>query len=293
MYYFVSIITGALIASTIAMNGEMADIYGLYSATALIHLFGLILIGAIMALKKQNPIPEKKLPVYIYMGGVVGVLTVVFSNFAFGKISVSAILALGLLGQCIASLIVDQFGMFGMPKHRFTINKLIGIAFVIAGIVIIILPFSKSTMAAIALALMTGFTIVLSRTLNARLASEMSITKSTFYNYFTGFVVSVVLLLVLGTNEPMFAGAAITPKVWIYLGGFVGVAIIMVLNALVSKITSFYMTLLLFVGQVLCGVAIDAIISRSFSINILAGGILVAVGLSLNVWFDRAMLKKA
>ena len=51
MYYIVSILTGVIIAATIAMNGELSNTYGLYSATALIHLCGLVLAAVLMIIK--------------------------------------------------------------------------------------------------------------------------------------------------------------------------------------------------------------------------------------------------
>lgn len=291
MYYFISILTGLLIASTIAMNGELTVNYGLYSASVFIHISGLVLISVMLIIKKLNPFLRNKTTLPLYLGGVVGVLTVIFTNLSFGKISVSAILALGLLGQCIASLVIDQFGILGMPKHPFRISKLIGIAFVLAGIVFMILPLGSSAVLAVLLSFMTGFTIVLSRTINAGLAQKIGAMQSTFFNYFTGLLASILLLFSIGTNEPLFTGVLISSDIWIYLGGFVGVVIITLLNYTVSKITSLYMTLLIFIGQVFSGVAIDFLLSSTFSIKNLFGGLMVVLGLTINVLIDKKRTK--
>jgi len=287
MYYLLSILTGILIAAAVAMNGGLTNVYGLYSASVFIHLSGLLLISIMHGVKKLNPFAGGRVPLYLYLGGVIGVLTVVFTNLSFGKISVSAILALGLLGQCIASLIVDQFGLFGMPRHSFAVSKLIGIALASAGIVVMILPFGIGSALAVILSLTSGFTIVFARTINAKLALKKGIMQSTFFNYFTGFAVSAVLLAAAGLSEPLFTGSAAGGNVWIYAGGAVGVVYIMLSNLTVSKIPSFYMTLLLFAGQVFAGIVIDIIISKTFSIQNLAGGLLVTAGLFLNVLLEK------
>lgn len=291
MYYLISIVTGILIASTIAMNGELTANYGLYSASVFIHLSGLILISVMLITKKLNPFLRSKTPFSLYLGGVVGVLTVMFTNLSFGKISVSAILALNLLGQCIASLVIDQFGILGMPKHPFKVSKLFGIAFVLAGIIFMILPLASGAILAVFLSFATGFTIVLSRTINAGLAQKIGVMQSTFFNYLTGLLVSILLLFSIGTKEPLFAGFIISTDIWIYLGGFVGVVIITLLNYTVSKITSLYMTLLIFIGQVFSGVAIDFFLSSTFSIKNLFGGLMVVLGLTLNVLIDKKRAK--
>ncbi len=139
MYYFLSVFTGAIIAIMIAINGVLTSHYSLYLATVIIHIIGLIVITLILIRHKENPAPwkNKQLPLFLYSGGLVGVATTVFNNLAFGKISMSAILALVLLGQSIASIIIDHYGWLDMPYQPFNKKKLIGLSFIILGIVVI------------------------------------------------------------------------------------------------------------------------------------------------------------
>lgn len=193
MYYLYSILIGILIATMIVVNGGLTSHYGVYAATAIIHFIGLIFVYVLLKIKhekvlsnKHSWIPwrqskmeedihNKKLPFYLYLGGALGMLTTVFNNVAFGKISVSAILALGLLGQSIVSLFIDQFGLFGMPKCSFPKKKLIGIFFVILGIMFMVSLYEVGMIIAIIVSLMAGVTIVVSRTINACLAQETSL----------------------------------------------------------------------------------------------------------------------
>jgi len=55
----------------------------------------------------------------------------------------------------------------------------------------------------------------------------------------------------------------------------------------VPKISAFYLTLLLFVGQVFAGIAIDAIIDQAFSLPIIIGGVLVGAGLCADLLLER------
>lgn len=138
MYYLLSIIAGLLTATMIALNGGLTDFYGTYSATVIIHLIGLIAVVCYMLYKKEKFLPKKKLPWFYFLGGAIGVATTVFNNMAFGVIGASAILALTLLGQSVTALIIDHFGLFGMPVNRFDVKKLFGLFFVLVGIVFII-----------------------------------------------------------------------------------------------------------------------------------------------------------
>lgn len=139
MYYLFSVLTGILISVMLVVNGELTGFYGIYPATVIIHIVGLLCIAVILLAKRETIFPRKKVPWYYYLGGVIGVATTVFNNVSFGRISVSAIMALGLLGQSFSSLLIDQFGWFSMQKRVFNRKKLVGIGLIIAGIACMIL----------------------------------------------------------------------------------------------------------------------------------------------------------
>ena len=280
MYYTLSLLAGVLISVMVALNGGLAEAYGMYTATVLIHVAGLLFVLAPMLIKSENPF-AKRCAWFLYMGGGVGVLTVLFNNFAFGRISVSAILALSLFGQTVCGLIIDQHGFFGMPKHPFQKRKLIGLLIVMAGSVSML---TSLEVMAVIVSLATGATIVVSRTLNARLAELTSVRVSTFYNFFVGLAVAMLLFLLVGFGELVYI--EFTPNVLVYLGGVVGACIVLICNITVTRISAFYLTLLMFIGQVFAGILIDAAISREFSLHNVVGGLLVTVGLCTNVAID-------
>jgi len=113
MYYLFSLITGILISVMVASNGVLTEHYGIYSATVIIHITGLLFI-TIMTISKRERLFSRRHSWYLYLGGAIGVMTTVFNNFAFSRISVTSILALGLFGQSITGLIVDQYGLRNM-----------------------------------------------------------------------------------------------------------------------------------------------------------------------------------
>lgn len=144
---------------------------------------------------------------------------------------------------------------------------------------------------AIIVSFLAGVTVVVSRTTNARLAAETSLLKSTFYNYILGLICSVMVLLCMhffvASQLPEGPLSLQWNQLWIYLGGAMGVCTVSISNAVVTKISSFYVTLLMFVGQVFTGIVLDIIISHTFSLGNLLGGLCVAIGLILNLWFDK------
>ncbi len=285
LYYILSILTGTLIAMMVAVNGALTSAYGVYLATLIIHAVGLVFISLICAIRREKPLTRRRLPLWLYLGGVIGVVTTVFNNLSFGRISMSAIVALGLLGQAVASLLIDQFGLFGMQKRAFRPAKLSGLLCMLLGTGYMLWgsPFAAMPVTVAALA---GVCVVLSRTANARLAARSSDLVSTWFNYIVGLAFAALALLLLGRAE-LAAPIALSGRAWIYTGGLLGVVVVVMLNATVARISALYMTLLLFVGQVFAGVAIDAVLTQAFSRANLVGGALVAVGMAINLWLDQ------
>ena len=288
MLYFLSLLAGALISLTIAFNGGLSQHHGLYLATVIIHLIGLALITVLVLIKK-NRIRHKIQPWYFYAGGFLGVLIVVFINVAFTRISVSAILALGLLGQCIGGIIIDQFGLLGMPKTPFKKQKWFGITLIIIGIAPMLNSFE---ILAVLLAFGTGIIGLVARTLNANLSEVTSVQTSTFYNYIFGLIGSVIALLLLGRGDisSVSFDSSILANHWaLYLGGIFGVVFISIVNFVVKKMPAFYLTLLLFIGQIFTGIIIDMILTGEFAVLNLVGGTLVALGLCVDLILSNKM----
>jgi len=272
MYYFISLLIGILVAVMIAFNGGLTMVYGMYAATVVIHIVGLVLIGVIVLARREKPF-AKAHPWYLYIGGVLGVAVTASVNYGFGKVSVSAILALGLFGQSVTGALVDQFGLFGMRKHPFRVYQIPGILLVMGGIAFMMDgEFSFWPVFAVFL---SGVLVVVSRAYNSRLAERTSVFISTFFNYFCGLAAAIVVFLLLGSQEPVWAGLTFSQNWWIYLGGAIGVGTVWLSNVVVVKIPQLYITLLMFVGQVFTGVILDALLDGAFSSANLIGGALV------------------
>ena len=137
----------------------------------------------------------------------------------------------------------------------------------------------------IVVSLLAGGTIVLGRTVNARLAQETGLLRSTLYNYVVGLAAALVALCIFDLRSLQTFALCKDPI--LYTGGIIGVAVVLLLNLLVTKVPSFYMTLLLFVGQVFAGLLVDWMLTRNFSVGRFVGGLCVALGLSVNLWLDR------
>lgn len=134
MYNFLSLLIGALVAIMVAFNGELSNGLGTYSSLVIIHLIGFVIILGIMFSKKIKISFRNSLPFYLYSAGAISVFTVMFNNLSYPILGVSLPIALGLLGQLIASLAFDHYGFLNMPKVHFNNKKFVGLIIIVIGI---------------------------------------------------------------------------------------------------------------------------------------------------------------
>lgn len=134
MNYIISILIGAMISLMCMFNGTLSDTYGNYTSSIMIHLVGLLLMIAILVIKKTKVNIKKDIPLYLYSAGAVGVFSVVLTNISFVNLGALSTMAIGLLGQSFISIIIDHFGILGMKENKFKCKKLIGLSIIIIGI---------------------------------------------------------------------------------------------------------------------------------------------------------------
>lgn len=128
-------------------------------------------------------------------------------------------------------------------------------------------------------AIMAGITIVLSRSVNSYLSQKIGAYQSTFFNYFTGLIMSIIVLLIVGFKISSLDMSSVYKYPTVFIGGIIGVFNILILNLIVSKISPVKLTLLTFVAQLITGMILDYLIYHMFSINKFIGCIIVVIGL--------------
>jgi len=139
MNYFISIFTGIVLAIMISLNGGLGNISGNYASSVIIHFVGLIGIIFVLIFTKSKIKNLKGIPFYMFTGGLIGILTVLFTNIGFMGLGVSLTVSLSLLGQLITSLVIDHFGYFNMTVVEFDKKKILGLIIIIAGIYVMTL----------------------------------------------------------------------------------------------------------------------------------------------------------
>ena len=140
-------------------------------------------------------------------------------------------------------------------------------------------------------AILCGVSNVLSRSVNFVLSEKIGMYQSTLFNYILGLSGSFLLLLISGETFKLFTASSYNAPWFVYTGGLLGVIVVTMLSFLSSKVSSFYLTLLLFVGQLFTGIIIDALSTGKISFYQALGGALVVLGLTYNLYIDKVNSK--
>lgn len=143
----------------------------------------------------------------------------------------------------------------------------------------------------ILISILAGVSVVVARVINSNLAEKIGIFQGTLFNYITGLISSSIFLLFSSETIHISKLNSSIPW-WVYSGGLVGVIVVVLSSYITPKISAFYLTLLMFIGQLFVGIVIDYFTLNKLSMGKLAGGLLVLAGLSYNLFIDKKLLNK-
>ncbi len=139
----IMVIAGAGIAGQIAINAHLRLVAGaLWAANitfAMSMAAGLVAIAATAAFSTLTP-PGPALwraPAWVWLGGFCGAFYVLLAILLAGRLGTALLSAAGIFGQLSAAILIDHYGWFGMSPQRATPTRLIGAAFLVAGVVLI------------------------------------------------------------------------------------------------------------------------------------------------------------
>lgn len=140
-YLAAAIAIGLCISLQPPINSVMARTLGnpLLAASISIGITLIIAIFAWLTLGKGGGdlTQLKALPWWALLGGVVGVFFVVGGIVVAPVIGMALFFVCAVAGQLFGSSIIDQIGAFGLPVKPLNTMKLIGLAMVLAGAVLV------------------------------------------------------------------------------------------------------------------------------------------------------------
>lgn len=135
----IPLLSGFVIALMVTINTALSKSIGETYSVFIIHLVGLLVLLAFCMTSKNKIRFSKKIPLWIYLGGGLGIFIVFFNNLTIQNIGVSLALSLGIAGQIITSIVLEHIGFLDTLQNKFNISKLPGVVLVLIGSILIII----------------------------------------------------------------------------------------------------------------------------------------------------------
>jgi bacterial/archaeal transporter family-2 protein len=104
------------------------------------YLLGVVFMVC-LATALRDPIPSAntlvRVPWWAWSGGIFGAIFIALSIVTIPKLGGAGYIALLVSGQMIAGLVFDQFGWLGLPERQIDLFRLLGVALLVGGVVLI------------------------------------------------------------------------------------------------------------------------------------------------------------
>ena len=119
--------------------GVLLDNSLLATSVALVTGASLTLIAVFLSVRQLPQADQlKSIPSYLWFaGGVLSFLAVTLFYYLIPRLGISTAVTFGLTGQIIFAAIAAHYGWFGMPVEVISVRKILGIAVLIVGLMII------------------------------------------------------------------------------------------------------------------------------------------------------------
>lgn len=135
------IVGGMLQAAGAPMNGQLlASLQNKWLATA-VSFVVVTFFFIIMFLVQPRPLPTTQgilnMPWWAPIGGLVGAVQVYAGLTLVRQVGAGLFIGLTVTAALIASLLIDQFGLFRMEVHPLNIGRIAGALLMIGGITLI------------------------------------------------------------------------------------------------------------------------------------------------------------
>ena len=141
-YIVLALVIGASVVVQASINGELRVLVGDPYRTALISttVSSLFLFG-VSVVAYGRPYPDRSVftgaPWWMWAGGILGAIYVAAAALLVATLGSAVMFTLIILGQLIMAVVMDHYGMIGLDKHPVTAPRIIGIALVLSGVVLV------------------------------------------------------------------------------------------------------------------------------------------------------------
>lgn len=283
---------GVLTAVQARINGQLGVRLDHAMVAAVISFgSGLLLIALVSVLTPggrrgavllSRGIRERSIPWWMLVGGAAGALTVGTQAVAVGIVGVSLFTVGIVAGQTVGGLILDRVGYGPGGVVAVTVPRLVGGALALAAVGVVLISgdgLAGVPVWMVVLPVVVGAGLAWQQATNGRLRVRVGTpVTATLVNFTLGTAILAVLAVVVTIVDG--PPAPLPSEPWLYLGGALGVAYIMLSAALVARTGVLLFGLAAVSGQLLASLALDVLWPAPAGPGVVVEAITVVIGLA-------------
>lgn len=139
------ILIAVLVGGLVPIQSSINAFLGGYMKTPLAATFinflgGTIIVAIIVAVLFRNQVPSiaelKLIPGYLFLGGILGATFVTTIVMLTPRIGVTNMLVGAMVGQIVISILFDHFGWMNLTPQPISWQRLVGVIFLIIGVLL-------------------------------------------------------------------------------------------------------------------------------------------------------------
>lgn len=135
--FLFALIAGAAMSVQGVMNTRLGEKAGVLETNAFVQLTGFALALAIALIFGKGDIRRlPQAPWYAWLGGVLAPVITVTVMLSIGSLSPTVAISTILLAQLTVAALIDATGFLGAEKLPFTWQKLLGVALMVGGVLL-------------------------------------------------------------------------------------------------------------------------------------------------------------
>ncbi len=140
-YMLATVIVGVLLSAQPPLNSmlgkAMGSAYGAASVSIAVALLSIIVVVLVAGWGNASREAFLSVPWWVYLSGIIGAIFVV-SGPLFAPVTGALMFFVCIVaGQLIGSLLADHFGAFGLEVREISFWRLVGLAMVLGGAVMV------------------------------------------------------------------------------------------------------------------------------------------------------------
>lgn len=137
-----TVIAGGLVALQAPINAVLGDSTGRFAAASVNFFVGFSVL-AVVTLLFANGFGDlsegRSLPWYYWIGGgLVGAAYVTTVLITVRELGAGGVTAATITGQLAASIAIDRAGVLGVPETPITASRVVGVALLVAGTILVV-----------------------------------------------------------------------------------------------------------------------------------------------------------